>query len=832
MTDNNSESMKQAKADIASTSAAELFEQLASSERGLSSDEAEVRQQKYGLNEITEKKVNPIVKFLRYFYGPIPFMIEVAVVLSAIIGHWEDFFIIIALLFSNAIVGFYQENKAGNAIELLKQKLALTAKVLRDGKWDEVAARELVPGDVVRVRLGDIVPADLKLIEGQYLEVDQSALTGESLPAEKALNDVAYSGSIVRKGEMNGLVATTGMQTYFGKTTKLVEEASNISHFQKNITKIANFLIVIAVALVAMVFIVAILEHQSLLDTLQFALVLTIAGIPVALPAVLSVTMAVGATALAKKEALVSKLTSIEELAGMDILCSDKTGTITKNKLSVAKVAVYGEAKQADVLIAAAQASRAEDKDPIDNAVLEKAKTIPEADKLLVSFKIKRFTPFDPVVKRTEALVQGDKGDFQVAKGAPQVVLEMAENKDAIKDQVNKDVEEMAGLGYRALGVVRKDTAGWMFLGILGLQDSPRDDSAETIKQAKQMGVNVKMVTGDHTAIAKEVSKQVGLGTNIISAKGLMDAPDQQAEEMVEKADGFAEVFPEHKYRIVDLLQKKGHIVGMTGDGVNDAPALKKADAGIAVEGATDAAKSAADIVLTRPGLSVIIDSIVESRKIFQRMINYSTYRISETIRLLFFVSLSIVIFQFYPITALMIVLLALLNDLPILTISYDNVRYSAKPEKWDLRTVIIVATFLGFIGVVVSFATLYLGLDVFHLDQVTILSFVYLKLSVGGHLVLLVARTKGPFWSVKPARSLLIAIILTQAIATALVSFGILLPKLGLQYVAFIWAEMLIVFVITDFLKVRLYNYLIGKGEVARGISSQKELTGESSSG
>jgi len=530
--------------------------------------------------------------------------------------------------------------------------------------------------------------------------------------------------------------------------------------------------------------------------------------------------------ALAKKEALVSKLTSIEELAGMDILCSDKTGTITKNKLSVAKVITYGEALESDVMLVAALASRAEDKDPIDNAILEKAKATSGAGERIKDFKVQAFTPFDPVSKRTEASISGEKGKFLVAKGAPKIILELAENKDTIREQVNQNVDEMAKSGYRSLGVVIKYDIGWKFLGVIGLQDPPREDSAETVKQANQMGVEVKMVTGDHIAIAKEVSKQVGLGVNIINAKELLDAPDKQATEMIEKADGFAEVFPEAKFRIVDLLQKKGHIVGMTGDGVNDAPALKKADAGIAVEGATDAAKSAAAIVLTKPGLSVIIDSIVESRKIFQRMINYSIYRISETLRLLFFVTLSIIVFQLYPITAIMIVLLALLNDLPILTISTDNVRYSAVPEKWDMRIVIIVSTFLGLIGVVVSFFTLYLGLYVFHLDQLAILSFVYLKLSVGGHLVLLVARTKEHFWSVKPSRPLLFAIIMTQTIATILVTFGILLPQLPILYVIFIWVEMLIVFVITDYLKVGLYKRLIRKGEVGMGISSQAEIS------
>ena len=811
--------------DIAKTSSEDLFRTLGSRPEGLTSVEAGDRLKTYGYNEIAEKKPNPLAKFLRYFWGPIPVMIEVAVVLSAVIGHWEDFFIIVGLLFTNAIVGFYQENKAENAIELLKQRLAPVAKVLRDGKYASVPSRELVPGDVVRVRLGDIVPADLKLISGQYLEVDQSALTGESLPVEKAENDAAFSGSIVRRGEMEGLVVTTGMHTYFGKTTELVESAKTQSHFQKNVVKIGDYLIVIDVILVTLIIVVSLLRGQGILETLQFALVLTIAAIPVALPAVLSVSMAIGAIALAKKEAIVSKLVSIEEMAGMDILCSDKTGTITKNQLSVAKVIPYEKETEASVLLAAALASRAEDKDPIDSAIIAKAETVKGAGDAVPEYEVTKFTPFDPVVKRTEAHLNSAGGPLDVSKGAPQVMIALSANRSEIEVEVNRDVDGMALQGQRALGVCRKKEGGWKFLGLIGLEDPPREDSASTIKEARRMGVEVKMVTGDNSAIAKEISKQIGLGTNIVRAEEFYAAPENEAIDIVDKAEGFAEVFPEHKYRIVELLQKKGHIVGMTGDGVNDNPALKKADAGIAVEGATDAAKSAADIVLTRPGLSVIIDAIVESRKIFQRMINYSIYRICETIRLLFFVALSIIVFQFYPITALMIVLLALLNDLPIMTIAYDKVLFSAKPEKWNLRTVIIVASFLGAIGVIVSFVILDIGLNVFHLDTTQIQSFIYLKLSVGGHLVLLVARTKGHFWSVKPATPLLLAVILTQLTATILVTFGILLPQLPFQYVIFIWVVMLVVFVATDYLKVGLYHILFKRGLASRGIASASEI-------
>ncbi len=378
----------------------DTFTKLSSNANGLTDAEAKDRVTRFGPNDIAEKKANPALKFLGYFYGPIPIMIMVAVILSAIIGSWDDFFIILALLFSNAFVGFYQERKAGNAIELLKQKLALNAKVLRDGKWTQIPSKELVPGDVVRVRLGDIVPADIKLIKGQYLDVDQSALTGESLSVEKAKNDIIYSGSIVRKGEMDAIVVATGPYTYFGKTTKLVEEAKTPSHFQRNVVKIGNYLIIIDVILVTIVFITAILRQESILDTLQFALVLTIAAIPVALPAVLSVTMAVGATSLAKKEAIVSKLVAIEEMAGMDILCSDKTGTITQNKLTLAKVIGYNGKSEDDVLLNAALASRAEDKDPIDDAVLKSAGPVDRAKEKFGSYEIEEFVPFDPVIKR------------------------------------------------------------------------------------------------------------------------------------------------------------------------------------------------------------------------------------------------------------------------------------------------------------------------------------------------------------------------------------------------------------------------------------------------
>jgi H+-transporting ATPase len=800
----------------------EVFTHLSTSEKGLSESEAKERLETYGYNELVEEKENPLVKFLRNFWGPIPWMIEVAIVLSAIIGHWEDFWIILVLLLVNGVVRFWEENKADNAIELLKQKLAVQARVLRDAKWKTVPAKELIPGDVIRIRLGDIIPADIKLLKGDYLQIDESALTGESLPVEKHIEDVGYSGSIIKQGEMDGIVVSTGMKTFFGKTTELVEKAKTRSHFQKAVIKIGNFLIVFALCMVAIIIVVSLVVFKlSFFNTLEFILVLVIASIPVALPAVLSVTMAIGAINMAKKNAIVSKLIAIEELAGVEILCSDKTGTLTKNEISVATIKPFGDNNEKDVILNGILASREEDQDPIDQAIIIKGKDYEELNKIIEGYVVEKFTPFDPVIKRTEALVKDTTGkSINVIKGAPQVILSLSVNKDAIGTEVNKTVDEYASKGYRALGVAKTANGkeDFQFIGLIGLFDPPREDSAETIKLAQDMGMNVKMVTGDHVAIAKETARTLGLGTNIQPVSAFLEKPDSEAEKIVEDADGFAQVFPEHKFRIVELLQMKDHIVGMTGDGVNDAPALKKADVGIAVSNATDAAKSAAEITFTKPGLSVIIDGTIESRKIFHRMLNYSIYRISETIRVIIFITLSIVLIGFYPVTALMIVLLALLNDAPIMTIAVDNVGYSKRPERWNMSVMLMISTLLGVIGVSASFTIYYIGLNVFGFAPVqggTIQAFIFLKLSVAASLTVYVARTKGHFWERKPAKLLFLATSTTQILAVIFVLFGILLPRLDWYYVLFVLAYAFVWFIITDFIKFYFYNYLRKRGKM-----------------
>ena len=793
----------------------QLAKQLNASPEGLTVADAAERLARCGPNEIPDKTTNPLLKFLSYFWGPIPWMIEVAVVLSGVVRHWPDFFIILLLLIANATIGFWEERQAGNAIEALKARLAVKARVKRDGTWITSPAKDLVPGDVIRLRLGDIVPADARLLEGDEISVDQSALTGESLPATKNSGAAVFSGSIIRRWEIGAMVYATGSGTYFGKTAELVETAHTTSHFQKAVLKIGNYLIVLAVGLVTVIIGVGLYRGDPILTTLQFALVLTVAAIPVAMPTVLSVTMAVGARLLAKKQAIVSKLVAIEELAGVDILCADKTGTLTQNKLTLGTPFSLGDVSAADVILNGALASRADNDDTIDLAVLAGI-----ADsKALGEYTVQHFQPFDPVHKRTESTVKAVDGTtFKVSKGAPQVILALAATTGAVKAAVTKAVDDFAARGFRSLGVARAEGGGdWRILGVLPLFDPPREDAASMIATARRMGVQIKMVTGDALAIARETATTLGMGANILDGASLGDShhvESKQTANSIEQADGFAQVFPEHKFHIIDTLQKQRHIVGMTGDGVNDAPALKKADCGIAVSGATDAARAAASIVLMTDGLSVIIEAIKESRRIFQRMNSYAIYRIAETLRVLCFMTLAILVFNFYPLTAVMIVMLALLNDGAILSIAYDNVHYRDAPEAWNMRLVLGVSTVLGLLGVISAFGLFYLGERVLHLDRAHVQTLMYLKLSVAGHLTIFLTRTRGAFWSIRPAKVLWIAVVGTQLIATCIAIFGFgLVTPLAWYWALMVWGYALVWFLINDRAKLLTYRLLDAAG-------------------
>lgn len=789
-------------------------------EKGLTTEEAAKRLAQYGENAIQEKKKSAWKLLFSFFWGPIPWMIEIAAILSLVLERWPDFSMIMALLIINATLGFVQEFKAENAIQALKDALALKAVVLRNGKWQEISAAELVPGDIVEVKLGNIIPADIKIVSGEYLSVDQAALTGESLPVDKYVGDNAYSGTIAKMGEVLGVVTETGMNTFFGKTAKLVDSAETRSHFQQAIVKIGNFLIFATFAVCAIILLTDLYRvyvehssHETFFGIIIFLLVLVIAGIPVALPAVLSVTMAVGASRLAKLKAIVAKLTAIEELAGMDILCSDKTGTLTKNQLTVGDVVVYNKASENDVLLTAALASKQENKDAIDDAITARL----EDKAAIKNYTVEKLIPFDPVRKRIEAEVKDSKGvKTMMVKGAPQIVLNLTEPTDTLNKQVSKDVEELAGRGYRTLGVAQKDAKGkWTFLGLIPLFDPPRDDTLETLRHQKDMSVAVKMVTGDHTAIARELSNQLEMGSNIcpvskIYADGITE---EQREHQLSTADGFAEVFPEHKFNIVKALQGRGHIVGMTGDGVNDAPALKQADVGIAVSGATDAARAAADLVLTTPGLMTIAHAVEEARRIFGRMKSYAMYRISETVRLLLFLLLAMLVYSTHPLTAVMIILIALLNDIPIMMIAYDNMPISKDPPSWNMREVLTVSVGLAVVGVISTFGLYWIAENIWHLNTPESRTLAFMAILCGGNLTIYLTRNTGMLWMKPyPEFKFFLATMFSLIVGTLVSVYGLgshSFVGIGWHYVGISWLYIIIWFLICMIVKWAIYKLM-----------------------
>ncbi|MEM7075295.1 MAG: plasma-membrane proton-efflux P-type ATPase [Pseudomonadota bacterium] len=811
-----------------------VFETLGCSEEGLTSADATQRLQTCGRNELAEKHLSNVQRLARYFWGPIPWMIEAAAILSAMIGHWSDFCIIMVLLIYNAASGFWQERKAADALAALKAGMAPRAMALRDGAFSQVDAATLVPGDIVRIKLGDVVPADVRFIKGAYISIDQAALTGESLPVSKSAGDVGYSGSIAKKGEMTALVIATGSDTFFGRTARLVAGAgSAASHSQKAVTHIGDFLIILSLAL-AFVLVGTELYRSSAADEslhwseaadiLRTVLALLVASIPVAMPTVMTVTNALGAMNLSKKKAIVSRLEAIEELAGVDVLCSDKTGTLTKNQLSLGDPVLFAAQDADELVLAGALASHFDGDDPIDAAVLA---GLPKPD-VLTSCKQVEFVPFDPVSKRTEAEIEDAAGHrTRYTKGAPQVVLDMSDLKAEAARTAQDAVDRLAAKGMRALGVARSDDGGkhWVFLGILSLYDPPRDDSRETIRRARDHGLSVKMVTGDDVAIGDQIAAQLGMGAHLQAASELftdrmdMSHLPEPVTETVESADGFARVFPEHKYAIVKALQDRGHVVAMTGDGVNDAPALKQADCGVAVSGATDAARAAAALVLTAPGLSTIIDAIEEARRIFERILNYIVYRIAMTLDIMFVVVLATVLFGFSPLTPIMIIMLALLDDVPIMTIAYDNTFLPRTPVRWDMRRILFGACLMGLLSICQTFGVLLIGMEWMNnaalqgwiaLTQGQLQTVLFLQLAAGGHLLLLVVRSRGAFYARPwPARPLLLAVIGTQALAVLLCGFGIFVEAIPWRIIGLVWVYILVWMVVLDLTKRAMFRRL-----------------------
>ncbi|WP_345985208.1 plasma-membrane proton-efflux P-type ATPase [Sulfurimonas sp. HSL-1656] len=839
-------------------------------QRGLSSEEAEARLSQFGPNSIEEKQVSWAARLFKRFWGPIPWMIETAAVLSLSVQRWEEFTIIMVMLLVNAAVDFYQESKALNAIEVLKKKLARKALVLRDAAWQTVDASHLVPDDIIKIKIGDIIPADAKLLSGSdYIQVDQSALTGESLPVDKKVGDDLYANAIIRQGELIAHVTGTGSHTYFGKTVGLVAKAEREgrSHFQKMVVRVGNFLILLTLAMITVIIYHGVQNNEPTVELLIFSLVLTISAIPVAMPAVLAVTMAIGAHVLALKEAIVSRLAAIEELAGMDVLCSDKTGTLTQNRMSLADPYIADGFDEEALYVYAALASSEENGDPIERPIFDMIDTR-GLRKRLTPWQLKKFLPFDPVHKRTEGIYDGGECELIVTKGAPQIIIEQSDAHEFDRQKANEQVQQFADKGFRTLGVAYRkcEEDVYHFVGLLPFFDPPRSDSKLAVTEAEANGVDVKMVTGDNIAVATYIARLLSIGEQIEDVralkgesieeyiylskvltsaiteavmphaapaevdakvreilqkvqrelynmpipKGVVKKHESEIIALIEAAHGFAQVYPEDKYFIVDELQKADHIVGMTGDGVNDAPALKKADCGIAVDGATDAARAAADIVLTAPGLHVIVDAIKEARQIFERMKSYTIFRIAETIRVIIFMTLAIVLYDFYPVTALMIIILALLNDIPIMTIAYDNTKVRQRPVRWDMREVFVLATWLGIAGVLSSFTLFWITMSLMHLPLDFVQSLFFVKLIVAGHGTIFNTRIDEWFFRRPlPSARLLAASLLSAAagIIIGVYGLGVMVP-IGWGAAAAVGAYAFIWFIFNDVVKMAVLRY------------------------
>jgi H+-transporting ATPase len=804
--------------DIASASVPDTLAALqVNPDTGLTRTEVDVRRKEHGYNEVAEKKGHPALKFLQKFWGISAWMLELIIVLSAVLKKYSDLVVVSALLMVNAVLSFMQETRAAGVVEALRRRLQVSARVRRDSTWQVIPARELVPGDIVRVRPGDIIPADVKLLTGA-LTVDQSALTGESKDVDKKPGDVLSSGSVIRRGEGNGVVMLTGARTYFGRTTELVQQARPKLHIEAVVAKVVRWLFVIVGALLCVVTVLSLIRGAPLLEMVPLMLVLLMSAVPVALPVMFTVGMAVGANELARRGVLVTRLSAAEDAATMDVLCVDKTGTITMNQLAVTSVIPLENATEADVLFAGALASQEANQDPIDLAFLAAAKERHIFDKF-PNAKVLSFAPFDAQNRRTEAVVEQGGQRLRVMKGAVRTIAVACGLQPPAVEALEARVSESARKGYRMLAVARGPETGTPGLvGLVSLFDPPRPDAAQLIAALKERGVSVKMLTGDALAIASEIARGVGL-LNIrrvadLKAAGLQ--PGRETADLFSGADGFAEVFPEDKYVVVQYLQAAGHVTGMTGDGVNDAPALRQAEVGIAVSTATDVAKGAASVVLTEAGLINIVALVEQGRTIYQRILTWIINKISRTILKAAFVSIAYVVTGKFVVSAFAMLLLTFMTDFAKIALSTDNVRPSRKPETWDIGGFVTVSAILGVAMVAEALLLLKLGWTYFGLaaDDNALDTFSFLMLLYFAVFSVVSARERRAFWSTPPSRTLMLALLADALVGTILTRIG--LPGLGplpwpLTLSVFAYA-MVSCLVVNDALKVAMIKWLVPK--------------------
>lgn len=762
---------------------------------GLSSREAADLLSKFGLNEIKEEKNSSWLNFLKKFWGPVPWMLEVTIILQVLLGKATQAAIIAALLILNAALGYIQEGKAQNALALLRNQLTVMARVLRDGKWNLLQANQLVPGDLVYLRMGDLIPADLVLLDGQ-INVDQSALTGESLPVEAVVNTNVFAGTVIKQGEGTARVVSTGAQTKFGKTASLMEFSKTNSHMNELVFTIVRYLVVADLILAVLVAVFAFAYHAPGSEILPYILILLIASVPIALPAVFTLALAVGSTELAKEGVLVTRLPAIEEAAAMNVLASDKTGTLTENRLSLKELVPYPPFSKTDLLQQAAMASSEATQDAIDTAIFEAF----HKEGLEPTFKVDKFIPFDPATKRSEAQVSLDDGSKRsIFKGAGIILTDL----DVVAD-VKNDLNLLASKGYRIVYVVSGPGEGkYQLVGLIGLQDPPRSDSKQLIHDLRDLGVHVIMVTGDDKLTAQAVGAELGISGKTTSSDELEGTIQPHTLE----SNIFAGVFPEDKFRLVQALQREGNVVGMTGDGVNDAPALKQAEVGIAVSNATDIAKSAASLVLTTPGLSNVLKAVTTSRKIFQRMLTYILNKIIKTFQIALFLSLGFILTKQFIITPLLVILLLFTNDFVTMSISTDNVHYSHKPDHWDIRTIVIVSLCLAIPILAISFGIYAASVHLFghSLEQTQTMMFIMLVFT--GQAVVYTVRERHHFWSSLPNKWMLIGTFADLIVVVLLATKGILMTPISFKAVLFVFGTVLVFLPMLDFLKLKVFH-------------------------
>jgi plasma-membrane proton-efflux P-type ATPase len=802
--------------DIASASVPETLATLnVNPDTGLTQAVADNRRKESGYNEVAEKKGHPVLKFLKKFWGISAWMLELIMVLSAALGKYSDLVVVGALLVINAVLSFMQEHRAAGVVEALRKRLQVNARVRRESNWLVIPARELVPGDIVRVRPGDIIPADVKLLTGA-LSIDQSALTGESKDADKKPGEVLSSGSVVRRGEGNGVVMLTGAKTYFGRTTQLVQEARPKLHIEAVVAKLVRWLFVIVGALLGVVIILSLIRGAPLLEMIPLMLVLLMSAVPVALPVMFTVSMAVGSKELAQRGVLVTRLSAAEDAATMDVLCVDKTGTITMNQLAVTGVIPLEQASESDVLFAGAHASQEANQDPIDHAFLSAANDRHVFDNLPKVTPVS-FAPFDAKNRRTEAVVEQNGQRFRVMKGAVRTVAEACGLQSPAIEALEARVSAATAKGYRTLAVARGPETGTpVLVGLVSLYDPLRPDAKQLIAELRDLGVPVKMLTGDALPVACEIGQGVGL-PNIRHMADLKAAAAQAGNAIVDPfagADGFAEVFPEDKYTVVKRLQAAGHVAGMTGDGVNDAPALRQAEVGIAVSTATDVAKGAASVVLTEAGLTNIVALVEQGRTIYQRILTWIINKISRTILKAAFVAIAFIATGKFVVSAFAMLLLVFMTDFAKISLATDNVRPSKKPETWNIGGFITVSVVLGIAMVVESLLLLWIGWSRFGLatNNDALCTFSFLLLLYFAVFSVVSARERHWFWATMPSKTFLSAIAADAIAGTVLTLVGLpgLKPLPWYQPLAIFVYAMVSCLIVNDALKVAMIKWRV----------------------